>query len=69
MEVRGHGLGTKLPHHQSDLASVVSGVVRQMLHQVHQSNLCCAKWEHSFQEFICQAVHELGLLVLNLGPL
>jgi hypothetical protein len=69
MEVRGHRLGTKLPHHQSDLASVVRGMVRHMLHQVRQSDLRGAKWEHSFQQFICQAVHELGLFFLDFGPL
>jgi hypothetical protein len=39
MEVRGQRLGAKLPHHQRDLTSMVSGMVRQMLHQVHQSDL------------------------------
>jgi len=69
MEIRGHRLGTKLPHHQSDLASMVGGMVRHMLHQVRQADVCGAKWEHSFQEFICQAVHELVLFVLDLSPL
>jgi hypothetical protein len=32
MEVRGRRLGVKLPHHQCDLTSMVSGMVRQMLH-------------------------------------
>jgi len=32
MEVRGQRLGVKLPHHQRDLTSMVSGVVRHMLH-------------------------------------
>ena len=32
VEVRGHRLSTQLPHHQSDLASVVSGMVHHMLH-------------------------------------
>jgi hypothetical protein len=69
MEVRGHRLSTQLPHHQSDLASMVSGMVRQVLHQVHQSDFCCAKWEHSFQQFSRQAIHELGLFFLDFGPL
>jgi hypothetical protein len=43
MEVRSHRLGTKLPHHQCDLTTTVSGMVCQMLHQMRQCDLCCAK--------------------------
>jgi hypothetical protein len=36
MEVRGQRLGVKLPRHHRDLTSMVSGMVRQMLHEVYQ---------------------------------
>src|SRR5205807_8373680 len=32
-EVGGHWLGTKLPHHQSNLTSMVGGMVYQVLHR------------------------------------
>jgi hypothetical protein len=55
MEVRGQKLGVKLPHHQCDLTSMVSGMVRQMLHQVRQTDLCCAKRKHfSKDSFVTQ---------------
>jgi len=47
MEVRSHRLGVKLPHHQGDLTSMVSGVVRYMLHEVRQSHLRRAKGKRS----------------------
>ena len=34
MEVGGQGFRAQLPQHQRDLAAVVGGMVRQMLHQV-----------------------------------
>ncbi len=44
MEIRGQRLSVELPHHQRDLTSMVGGMVRQMLHQVRQSDLCfCEK--------------------------
>src|ERR1700757_1700301 len=52
-EVRGERLGGKLPHHQRDLTPVVSGMVRQMLHEVRQTDLCCAKRKHPSQGFVC----------------
>jgi hypothetical protein len=69
MEVRGKRLGVKLAHHQRDLTSMVSGMVRQMLHEVGQTDLRCAKREHSFQGFVCQAIHELDQFLLNFSPL
>ena len=69
MEVRGHGLGVKLPHHQCDLTSMVSGMVCQMLHQVRQSDMRSAKREHFFQGFVCHAIHELDLFFLDFRPL
>ena len=68
MEVRGQRLGAKLANHQCDLTSMVSGMVRQMLHQMRQSNLCCAKRKQFFQGFVGHAVHELGLLFLDFLP-
>src|SRR6266568_2360829 len=34
MEVRGERSGVKLPHHQRDLTSMISGMVRQMVHHL-----------------------------------
>jgi hypothetical protein len=36
-----------------------------MLHQVRQYDLCCAKRNEFVQEFVCYAIHELGLLLLD----
>ena len=69
MEVRGQRFGVKLPHHQCDLTPMVSGMVGQMLHQVRQTDLCCAKRKHFLQGFVCQAIHELGLFFLDFHPL
>ena len=33
-EIGGHGLGTQPPNHRSDLATMIRGVVGQMLHEV-----------------------------------
>jgi hypothetical protein len=46
MEIRGQRLSVELPHHQCDLTSMVGGMVRQMLHQVRQSDLCFSKRQH-----------------------
>jgi hypothetical protein len=35
-----------------DVTSMISGVVRQMLHQVHRSDQCCAKRKHLPQGFV-----------------
>ncbi len=67
-EVRGQRLGIKLSHHQCDLTPMVSGMVRQMLHQVRQTDLCRAKRKHFFQGFVCQAIHELGLFFFDFRP-
>ena len=69
MEVRGQRLSVKLPHHRCDLTSMVSGMVRQMLHEVRQSDLCCAKREHFFQGFVRHAIHEFDLFFLDFRPL
>src|ERR1700722_11389752 len=37
VKVRGQRVGVKLPHHGCDLTSMVSGMVRHMLHEVRQS--------------------------------
>jgi hypothetical protein len=39
MEIRGQRLNVELPHHQCDLTWMVGGMVRQVLHQVRQSDL------------------------------
>ena len=39
MEIRGQRLSVELPHHQCDLTSMVGGMVRQMLHQVRETDL------------------------------
>jgi hypothetical protein len=69
MEVRGQRLGVKLPHHHCDLTSMVSGMIRQMLHEGCQSDLCRAKRKHCFQGFTCHPIHELGLFFLDFQPL
>jgi hypothetical protein len=69
MEVRCHRLGAKLPHHQRDLTPMVSGMVCQMLHQVRQADLRCAKRKHSRQGFVGHAIHELALFLFNFHPL
>ena len=68
MEVRGQRLGAKLPHHQCDLTPMVGGMVRQMLHQVRQTDLGCAQRQHFPQRFICQAIHEFDPFFFNLRP-
>ena len=65
MEVRGQRSGVKLPHHQRDLTSMISGMVRQMLHHF---DLCCAKRKHCFPGFVCHPIHELDLFFLNFLP-
>ena len=69
MEVRGKSLGAKLPHHQRDLTPVISGMVRQMLRQVRQTDLRCANGKHSSQGFVGHAIHELGLFFFKFRPL
>ena len=68
VEVRGQRLGVKLPHHGCDLTSMVSGMVRHMLHEVRQPDLCGAKGEHSSQGFVRQPIHELDLLLSRFPP-
>jgi hypothetical protein len=69
MEVRGRGLGVKLPHHYCYLTSMVGGMVRQMLHQMRQLDLRSAKRKHFLQGLVCHTIHELGLFFLDLRPL
>jgi hypothetical protein len=69
MKVRGGRLRAQLPDHQCDLTSMISGMVRQMLHQVRQSNLGCPKRKYLFQDFICNVIHELNLLLFDFRPL
>src|SRR5215467_10656400 len=69
VKIRRQRLGPKLPQHQGDLPSMVRGMVREVLHQVHQAHLRPANRQHSPQDFIGQASYELDLLSLGLGPL
>jgi hypothetical protein len=45
-EVRGERFGGNLPHHERDLTPMVGGMVRQMLHEVRQADLCRANGKH-----------------------
>jgi len=67
-EVRGERLSGKLPHHQRHLPPMVSGMVRQMLHEVRQTDLCFANRKHPSQGFVCDAVHKLDLFALDFRP-
>src|ERR1700704_2823813 len=40
---------------------MVSGMVRQMLHQVCQTDLCFANRKHPSQGFVCDPIHKLDL--------
>src|SRR5260370_17354568 len=44
-------------------------MVRQMLHQVRQADLCCAKRKDFPQVFVGTVMHELGLFFLDFRPL
>src|SRR5260370_1356472 len=44
-------------------------MVRQMLHQVRQADLCCAKRKDFPQGFVGHVIHELGLFFLDFRPL
>ena len=69
MEIRCQRLGTKLPHCERHLTSMISGVVDDVLHQVHQAQPRSTKREHFRQALIVQAIYELGLLRLDFYPL
>ena len=69
VEIGGQRFGVELPHHHGDLTAMIRGVVDQMLHQVRQTELCCAKREHFFQRFLCHGIYELRLLFLDFRPL
>src|SRR5215472_8022796 len=68
VEVRGHRFRIELSHHQRDLTSVVSGMVREMLHQVPQAHFLFAKGKRFCQGLFGQAIHELGLLSFDFCP-
>ena len=59
----------ELAHHQGDLATMIRGVVRQMLHQVRQTELCRANGKHSPQSFLGQRMNEFRLFLLDFHPL
>ena len=69
VEIGGQRFGIELPHHHGDLTAMIRGVVDQMLHQVRQTELCCAKREHFSQRFLCHGTYELRLLSLDFRPL
>jgi hypothetical protein len=43
---------------------MVSGMVRQMLQEVHQTDLCFANRKHPSQGFVRYAIHKLDLFSL-----
>ena len=68
-EVRGARLGGKLPHHVRDLASMVGGMVRQMLHEVRKTDLRRADRKHPSQGFVRYLTHKFKLFSLDFRPL
>jgi hypothetical protein len=68
-EVGGKRLDGKLAHHERDLTTMVSGMVRQMLHEVCQTDLLCANRKLSVQGFCCYAIHEVDLISFDFRPL
>jgi hypothetical protein len=68
-KVRRERLRGELPHHQRHLTPMVSGVVREMLPQLRQADLCGAHNQPPFPPFVCYAIHELDLLSLDFRPL
>ena len=69
VEIRRQRLSTKLPHHERHLTSMVSGVIDDVLHQVHQREPRSTKGEHSRQTLVVQPIYEVGLLQLDFYPL
>ena len=69
VEIRCQRLGTKLPHRQRDLTSMIGGVVDDVLHEVHQGEPRSTKGEHFCQAFIGHPIYESGLLQLDFYPL
>jgi hypothetical protein len=51
------------------LDPMVSGMVRQMLHQVPQTDLCFENRNHPSQGFVGYAIHKLNLFPLDFHPL
>lgn len=64
-KVRGHWFAAKVPPQQCALTSMVGGIVRHILHQVHQANLRRASRKHFAQGFVGHSIHELGLFFLD----
>src|SRR5215470_10677815 len=48
---------------------MIRGVVGHMLHQVRQTQLCCANRKHFAQGFFCHGTYELRLFFLYFLPL
>ena len=69
VEVRRPRLGPELPHCQRELTSMVGGVIREVLHQVHQFDLCSSKWKPFLQVVVGHAIYKLDLFSLDLYPL
>jgi len=42
VEVGGDGFGVELAHHERNLAAVIGGMIRQMLHEVREAELASA---------------------------
>jgi len=47
---------------------MISGMVRHVLHQVRQTEVCRANRKHRSQRFVCDAIRKLDLFSLNLRP-
>jgi hypothetical protein len=69
MEVRGYGFSAKLAHHRCNLTPMISGMIREMLHEVRQADLCRANLEHFFQGFVRYAVYEFELFSFDFSLL
>ena len=67
-EVCRERLGRKLAHHERNLPPVICGMVRQVLHQMRQADLCFAHRKHPSQGFGCHAIHKLDLFSLDFSP-
>lgn len=69
VKVRGLRYCAQLPHHQRDLPTVISRVIRDMLHQIDQLHLCSPNRNQLLQAFIGDQLDKLKLFSLNLDPL
>ena len=69
VEIGRQRLSTKLPHRERHLTSMISGVVDDVLHEVHQREPRSTKGEHFRQTLVVQPIYEVKLLRLDFYPL